>query len=59
MTVYLYRKTHRRQPICLGNLPFLPDVQGAIPAGWCTHCGSEVFDLRESLCCWCQNGKEK
>ena len=59
MTVYLYRKPHRRQPVCFGTLPFLLDVQGTIPAGWCAHCGSEVFDPLENLCPWCRNGKEK
>lgn len=57
MTVYLYRKSHRRQPICIGHFPLLCDFQGAIPSGWCTRCGSEVFDYGESLCQRCRNGK--
>ena len=57
MTVYLYRKSHRRQPVCLGKVPILRDIQGAIPAGWCILCGCEVFDSGESLCPVCRNGK--
>lgn len=57
MTVYLYRKTHRRQPVRIGRFPLFCDLQGVIPSGWCIRCGSEVFTVGENLCQRCLNGK--
>lgn len=53
MTV-LYTKSHRRQPVFWGRLPVLTDLQGAIPAGWCSRCGTELFAPNKSQCQRCR-----
>ena len=53
----LYLKNHRRHPIYSGLRFPRTDPQGAIPAGWCCHCGGEVFTPGEILCQWCRASK--
>ena len=57
MTITLYRKSHRRQPVRLGIRSPFADPQAQIPVGWCIRCGQEVFAAAESLCPGCRNGK--
>lgn len=57
MTVIIYCKNHRRRPIRLGYTPVFRDVQGDIPAGWCSNCGCEVFEQGEDRCKQCRNVK--
>lgn len=59
MSVILYCKDHRRKPILLGFPPLFRDIQGGIPTGWCSICGSEVFLQREDRCARCRQRKEK
>ena len=59
MTVIIYRKDHHRSPIHLGKRQFFRDIQADIPVGWCTLCGSEVFQRGEDRCIWCRKRKEK
>lgn len=58
MSVIIYCKSHRRRPIRFGYFPPVRDVQGDIPAGWCSACGSEVFQQGEDRCMWCRQRKE-
>lgn len=57
MMLWIYRKSHRRQPIRFGLQPPFGDPQAAIPLGWCVRCGSEVFSHGEDLCPRCQDEK--
>lgn len=54
MSVIIYCNTHRRRPIQLGFSYLFRDTQGDIPSGWCSVCGSEVFQRGEDLCGRCQ-----
>ena len=56
-TLYLYRKTHRRQPVSLRQRFPFRDIQADAPAGWCACCGSEIFLAGQQLCQWCQKTK--
>ena len=48
----LYLKSHFRRPV-RARLPLgMVDVQGAIPPGWCTLCGAEVWE--GELCRRCE-----
>ena len=40
----IYLKSKRRRPVWIGPRPVGCDMQGAIPDGWCSGCGTEVFD---------------
>lgn len=57
MTVWIYCKSHRRQPLRFGARSPIGDRQADIPAGWCVRCASEVFSPGEDLCPRCRNGK--
>lgn len=57
LTLRIYRKDHRCQPIQVGTLPYLTDIQGQLPAGWCPDCGREVFDREQERCTECRNTK--
>lgn len=55
MTVYL--KDHKRKPLRFGvGLPFR-DTQADLPYGWCSCCGSEVFQIGQERCIHCRNAK--
>ena len=55
LTVYL--KDHNRMPVRFGaKLPFR-DIQADLPLGWCSRCGSEVFQRGQDLCIHCRNAK--
>lgn len=53
ITVYL--KSHKRQPVHLGALPYTGDPQQALPAGWCSRCGGEIFGR---ACPACREARE-
>lgn len=56
MTVIVYRKDHRRRPVCFGRFP-IRDIQADIPSAWCQRCGREVFDPGQERCIWCRKAK--
>ena len=43
-----------RRPVWLGSRLGTPDLQGAIPRGWCPICGSEIFVWGAELCTRCK-----
>lgn len=52
------RYVRPRRPVWVGHWP-QPDVQGAIPAGWCENCGREVFCPWERMCDRCLRKERK
>lgn len=57
ITLTLYLKDHNRMPIRFGtSLPFR-DIQAGLPRGWCSRCGTEVFQEGQDLCIHCRNAK--
>ena len=50
----IYTMSHRRRPVFLGTYPVLTDRQAAIPAGWCSRCGAEVYRPGRVLCDRCR-----
>lgn len=57
MTLIIYQKDHKRKPIRFGPAPLFQDMQASFPAGWCSQCGSEVFDIGSSMCIRCRKTK--
>lgn len=57
ITLTVYRKDHRRQPVRFGYTPFCRDHQADIPKNWCYLCGSEIFDEKQDLCIRCRGTK--
>lgn len=43
-----------RRPVALRQPIGMYDVQGAVPAGWCSRCGKEVYKPRQPLCYQCE-----
>lgn len=57
LTLLIYCKDHKRRPIRFGaSLPFR-DIQGQIPAGWCSDCGCEIFEGMQERCRQCSEAK--
>ena len=53
----VYLKDHNRMPVRFGiQLPFR-DLQAELPRGWCTCCGSEVFQEGQERCIHCRKAK--
>lgn len=52
--MYPLYKTHiNRRPVWFGPRLGLQDLQGALPRGWCSRCGCEVFALNTERCFRC------
>lgn len=54
----IYLRTGYRRPIQRQILWPPVDVQGAIPAFWCSSCGAEVFAAGALLCYRCAAGEK-
>lgn len=57
MTLIIYQKDHKRRPIRFGPAPLFHDTQADFPAGWCSQCGGEVFEMGRSRCIRCRKTK--
>ena len=55
--IIFYTQSHRRRPIRCGVLPALWDIQGAVPLGWCSRCGTEIYTSGRCLCDRCRKEK--
>ncbi len=54
-SMIVYLKQARRRPVALEE-HYMADRQGAIPFGWCSSCGREVFTPYLCTCPDCRRG---
>lgn len=55
----IYHRSSAGRPVYLGLRLGFWDVQGAIPRGWCTRCGAEVFLRGFERCLRCEKEERR